>query len=76
MISANNFFVGQALLYLLIILMTIDTERVKRLRLFVTGFTFYVFVPIETLYNLFGGFAFKNSDTKLAMDSDKACVSF
>jgi hypothetical protein len=74
MISANSFFVGQALLYLLIILMTIDTERVKRLRFMVTCFNFYIFVPLEAINNLFGGFAFKNADTKLAIEANVNCV--
>jgi hypothetical protein len=61
-ISATNFYTAQALLVLLVVLVTYSREDLKKTIAYLTGLYFCVFIPFLSIYDLFGGFTINNSN--------------
>jgi hypothetical protein len=74
-LSATNFFTLQALLVLILSLFKLQhSNSTQLLRLGLTVFMFGLFMPWMMLYNMFGGFAIQNGDSKHAHETKQHCV--
>ncbi|TNV82106.1 hypothetical protein FGO68_gene12810 [Halteria grandinella] len=75
LLSATNFFTLQTLLVLILTLLKSNTERAQSVRFGLTAFLYLAYIPWVMLYNMFGGFAIQNGDSKYARENHQHCVS-